>query len=127
MVSRTKRYLWAIHNGSRSKKYMTTYEYTQDETQSRVRPQVVPVSKGRIVVNWLTSTDHKTIGYMYLISSFTFFGLAGVMALLIRAELFSPGMQVLQTKEQFNQLFTMHGTMMLLMFEIGRASCREGG
>ncbi|HIW46666.1 MAG TPA: cytochrome c oxidase subunit I [Candidatus Yaniella excrementigallinarum] len=95
---------------------MTTYEYTQDETQSRVRPQVVPVSKGRIVVNWLTSTDHKTIGYMYLISSFTFFGLAGVMALLIRAELFSPGMQVLQTKEQFNQLFTMHGTLMLLMF-----------
>ena len=95
---------------------MTTYEYTQDETQSRVRPQVVPVSKGRIVVNWLTSTDHKTIGYMYLIASFTFFGLAGVMALLIRAELFSPGMQVLQTKEQFNQLFTMHGTLMLLMF-----------
>lgn len=95
---------------------MTTYEYTQDESQSRVRPQVVPVSKGRIVVNWLTSTDHKTIGYMYLITSFTFFGLAGVMALLIRAELFSPGMQVLQTKEQFNQLFTMHGTLMLLMF-----------
>src|SRR5699024_7187816 len=116
MVSRTKRYLWAIHNGSRSKKYMTTYEYTQDETQSRVRPQVVPVSKGRIVVNWLTSTDHKTIGYVYLRSSFTFCGLAGVMALLIRAELFSPGMQVLQTKEQFNQLFTMHGTLMLLMF-----------
>lgn len=95
---------------------MTTYEYTQDESQSRVRPQVVPVSKGRIIVNWLTSTDHKTIGYMYLMATFTFFGLAGVMALLIRAELFSPGMQVLQTKEQFNQLFTMHGTLMLLMF-----------
>src|SRR5699024_11635692 len=60
--------------------------------------------------------DHKTIGYMYLIASFTFFCLAGVMALLIRAELFEPGMQVLQTKEQFNQLFTMHGTLMLLMF-----------
>src|SRR5690625_7156613 len=95
---------------------MTTYEYTQDDTQSRVRPQVVPVSKGRIIVNWLTSTDHKTIGYMYLIASFTFFCLAGVMALIIRAELFEPGMQILQTKEQFNQLFTMHGTLMLLMF-----------
>ncbi|MDN5911671.1 MAG: aa3-type cytochrome oxidase subunit I [Yaniella sp.] len=95
---------------------MTTYEYTQDDSQSRVRPQVVPVSKGRIIVNWLTSTDHKTIGYMYLITTFIFFGLAGVMALLIRAELFSPGMQVLQTKEQFNQLFTMHGTLMLLVF-----------
>ncbi|GAA4109654.1 aa3-type cytochrome oxidase subunit I [Enteractinococcus coprophilus] len=95
---------------------MTTYEYTQDDTRTRVRPQVVPVSKGRIIVNWLTTTDHKTIGYLYLITSFIFFGLAGVMALLIRAELFEPGMQVLQTKEQFNQLFTMHGTLMLLMF-----------
>lgn len=84
---------------------MTTYEYTQDKRQQRVQPQVVPVSKGRIVVNWLTSTDHKTIGYMYLITSFLFFGLAGVMALLIRSELFLPGMQVLQTKKQFNQLF----------------------
>lgn len=33
----------------------------------------VPRSKGRLVVNWITSTDHKTIGYMYLIASFTFF------------------------------------------------------
>ncbi|MFC6258206.1 cytochrome c oxidase subunit I, partial [Kocuria oceani] len=70
----------------------------------------------RMVVNWLTSTDHKTIGYMYLISSFGFFCIAGVMALLIRAELFAPGMQILETKEQYNQLFTMHGTIMLLMF-----------
>ena len=38
------------------------------------------------------------------------------MALLMRIELFEPGMQILQTKEQFNQLFTMHGTLMLLMF-----------
>jgi cytochrome c oxidase subunit 1 len=77
---------------------------------------VVPRSKGRILVNWITSTDHKTIGYMYLISSFAFFCIAGVMALLIRAELWAPGMQILETKEQYNQLFTMHGTLMLLMF-----------
>ena len=77
---------------------------------------VVPRSKGRIIVNWITTTDHKTIGYMYLIASFMFFCLGGVMALLIRAELFEPGMQILQTKEQYNQLFTMHGTIMLLMF-----------
>ena len=38
------------------------------------------------------------------------------MALLMRAELFEPGMQILQTKEQYNQLFTMHGTIMLLLF-----------
>ncbi|MCA5923659.1 MULTISPECIES: aa3-type cytochrome oxidase subunit I [Curtobacterium] len=72
--------------------------------------------KGNIVVRWITSTDHKTIGYMYLIASFIFFLLAGVMALVIRAQLFEPGLNVVATKEQYNQLFTMHGTIMLLMF-----------
>ena len=94
---------------------MSTLEYSRDEAAT-VAPRVVPRSKGRMVVNWITSTDHKTIGYMYLISSFAFFCIAGVMALLIRAELFEPGMQILETKEQYNQLFTMHGTLMLLMF-----------
>jgi cytochrome c oxidase subunit 1 len=79
-------------------------------TSSRVE------QKGNIVVKWITSTDHKTIGYMYLISSVLFFLLGGVMALVIRAELFAPGMQIVPTKEQYNQLFTMHGTIMLLMF-----------
>ncbi|MCC3272188.1 cytochrome c oxidase subunit I [Arthrobacter zhangbolii] len=95
---------------------MSTVKYTAEPDGTYVAPRVVPVSKGRIVVNWITSTDHKTIGYMYLIASFTFFCLAGVMALIIRMELFEPGMQILQTKEQYNQLFTMHGTAMLLMF-----------
>ena len=71
---------------------MTTLEYTSEDSGTKVAPRVVPVSKGRIVVNWITSTDHKTIGYMYLIASFTFFCLAGVMALIIRMELFEPGM-----------------------------------
>src|SRR3954462_2765469 len=72
--------------------------------------------KGNIIVKWITSTDHKTIGYLYLISSVLFFMLGGVMALIIRAELFQPGLQVVPTHEQYNQLFTMHGTIMLLMF-----------
>ncbi|MFE7845189.1 cytochrome c oxidase subunit I [Microbacterium sp. NPDC057407] len=72
--------------------------------------------RGNIVVRWITSTDHKTIGYLYLISSVMFFLLGGVMALIIRAELFEPGMQLVPTREQYNQLFTMHGTIMLLMF-----------
>ncbi|WP_439645071.1 aa3-type cytochrome oxidase subunit I [Demequina flava] len=69
-----------------------------------------------MVVKWITSTDHKTIGYMYLITSFFFFIIGGVLALLIRAELFAPGMQIVQSAEQYNQLFTMHGTIMLLLF-----------
>ncbi len=52
---------------------------------------------------------------MYLIASFGFFIIGGLMALLMRAELARPGMQML-SEEQYNQLFTMHGTLMLLMF-----------
>ncbi|WP_019630887.1 cytochrome c oxidase subunit I [Actinomadura atramentaria] len=63
----------------------------------------------------MSSTDHKVIGYLYLITSFVMFLIGGVLALLMRVELFKPGLQVL-SNEQFNQLFTMHGTIMLLMF-----------
>ena len=63
----------------------------------------------------LTTTDHKKIGILYVIMSLAFFVLAGLMALLIRAELFAPGLQFL-SNEQFNQLFTIHGTLMLLAF-----------
>ncbi len=73
-------------------------------------------SKGETVVRWMTTTDHKVIGNLYLATSMVFFALAGVMALAIRAELFQPGMQVFGTKEQYNQFFTMHGLIMLLLF-----------
>ncbi|WP_336707408.1 aa3-type cytochrome oxidase subunit I [Oerskovia sp. USHLN155] len=70
----------------------------------------------RSVVSWVTSTDHKTIGYMYQVASLIFFCIGGLMALVIRAELFEPGIQIVQSKEQYNQLFTMHGTIMMLLF-----------
>ena len=72
--------------------------------------------KGNVVVRWITSTDHKVLGYLYLITSFMYFLVGGVMALIIRAQLFEPGLSVVATKEQYNQLFTMHGTIMLLLF-----------
>lgn len=72
-------------------------------------------SLGAKVVSWITSTDHKTIGYMYLVSAFAFFLVGGVLALVIRAELWEPGM-IMQSKEQYNQFFTMHGTIMLFLF-----------
>ncbi len=70
---------------------------------------------GRVVVDWLTTTDHKKIGHLYLITSFAFFLVAGVMALLMRAELARPGLQILDNT-QYNQAFTLHGTIMLLLF-----------
>ncbi|MCM1976161.1 MULTISPECIES: cytochrome c oxidase subunit I [Streptomyces] len=71
--------------------------------------------KGRVVVDWLTTTDHKKIGHLYLITSFLFFLVGGAMALLMRAELARPGLQIV-SNEEFNQLFTLHGTIMLLLF-----------
>jgi cytochrome c oxidase subunit 1 len=91
---------------------------SQPDTQAQTRTvaPAKPTRKGDIVVKWLTTTDHKTIGYLYLITSFIFFCVGGVLALVIRVELFTPGVDVVPSNEAYNQLFTMHGTIMLLMF-----------
>jgi len=70
---------------------------------------------GRTFVKWMSTTDHKVIGNLYLISSFIFFMIAGLMAMVIRAELARPGLQFV-SNEQYNQMFTMHGTIMLFLF-----------
>jgi cytochrome c oxidase subunit I len=72
--------------------------------------------RGNVVARLVSSTDHKVIGYLYLATSFVYFCFGGVLALIIRAELFQPGFEVLQTREQYNQMFTMHGTIMMLLF-----------
>jgi cytochrome c oxidase subunit I len=69
----------------------------------------------RALAAMLRTTDHKTIGKMYLVTALFFFMSAGVMALLMRAELARPGLQFLST-EQYNELFTIHGTIMLLLY-----------
>ncbi len=79
------------------------------------RKQAKRIHLGRTVVKWATSTDHKTIGYLYIITATIFFMIAGLMALVIRAELAVPGLQMISL-EQYNQLFTMHGTIMLFLF-----------
>jgi cytochrome c oxidase subunit 1 len=67
------------------------------------------------MLGYITTTSHKTIGVMYMVTSFVFFALAGVMAELMRAELARPGLQFL-SNEQYNQLFTIHGTVMMFLF-----------
>ncbi len=71
--------------------------------------------KGPILADWLSSTDHKIIGHMYLITSFFFFLCAGVMALIMRIQLLGPDDHFV-SDQQYNELFTMHGTLMLLLF-----------
>ncbi|HKN99368.1 MAG TPA: cbb3-type cytochrome c oxidase subunit I, partial [Pseudonocardiaceae bacterium] len=71
--------------------------------------------KGSALFRLAKETDPKQIGIMYLSASFGFFLVGGVMALLMRTELARPGLQFL-SQEQYNQLFTMHGTIMLLLY-----------
>src|SRR5699024_12009126 len=73
-------------------------------------------SLGQTVVSWVTTTDHKVVGYPYLITSFLFFCVAGVLAVLIRAELSEPRVPIVASTEQYNPVFAMHGSIVLLLF-----------
>jgi len=64
------------------------------------------------LMRWVTTTNHKDIGSMYLWFSFVMFLVGGVMALIIRAELFQPGLQYVEP-EFFNQMITLHGLIMV--------------
>jgi cytochrome c oxidase subunit 1 len=96
---------------------MTSATYNREAQAPNMTTAARPrMAKGQTFVKWVTTTDHKVIGNLYFITSFIFFLLGGLMALLIRAELMAPGLQIVDNPEQYNQLFTMHGTIMLLLF-----------
>ena len=71
--------------------------------------------KGSWAWEMLTTTDHKQLGIMYIIMSFSFFFARRLDGPADPRGAVPPGMQFL-SNEQFNQLFTMHGTVMLLLF-----------
>jgi cytochrome c oxidase subunit I len=89
--------------------------------QTAPRPQTQPEYQARHalmgskLVPYLRTTNPKDIAILYLVTAFAFFMVGGLMALLIGAELAAPGLQFL-SPEQYNQLFTMHGTLMLLLY-----------
>jgi cytochrome c oxidase subunit I len=88
----------------------------------RAVPQVIAhtVTKPRTSkrwVDWVTTTDHKKIGIMYLVLTFVFFMLGGIEALLMRLQLAEPG-NTLLTGERYNELLTLHGTTMIFLFVV---------
>ncbi|MDO5500581.1 MAG: cytochrome c oxidase subunit I [Propionibacteriaceae bacterium] len=97
---------------------MTTTSTTRSQRVA-VQPVSVRVPPrqraGAKIVSVIASTDHKTVGRLYIFTAFAYFLIGGVMALALRAELAFPGMQYLELNT-FNQLFTQHGTIMLLLF-----------
>jgi cytochrome c oxidase subunit I len=77
-----------------------------------VPPQVL-LSRGRFS-SWLTTTDHKRIGILYLVTSGVFFIAGGIIALVMRAQLATPNEHVV-TRNSYDELFTMHGTTMIFL------------
>jgi cytochrome c oxidase subunit I len=73
--------------------------------------------KNKGILSWLTTVDHKKIGIMYLYTTFFFFVVGGIMALLVRIQLAEPQNKFL-TETQYNQIFTMHGTTMIFLWVI---------
>jgi len=84
---------------------------TYDEIIAHPIPRVWS-SEGLLA--WVKTTDHKLIGIMYLVTSFTFFLIGGIEALFIRLQLAVPQGHVL-TPQVYNQLFTMHGVTMIFL------------
>ncbi len=66
------------------------------------------------VTSWLTTTDHKRIGILYIGTSLVFFFIAGFLSLIMRTQLAAPNQHVV-TGKTYNQLFTVHGTAMVFL------------
>lgn len=67
------------------------------------------------IVRWLTTTNHKDVGILYVITAMVFFLAGGIEALLIRIQLARPENKLL-SPDAYNQIFTMHGTTMIFLF-----------
>src|SRR5437764_1574290 len=95
------------------------------ETKEQIPPEVLELHKtlertwtrGLGLLGWLCSTNHKDIGTRYVVTAFIFFGLAGVLALLMRIQLARPDNHFLNP-DVYNQIFTTHGTTMMFLFAV---------
>jgi cytochrome c oxidase subunit 1 len=68
-------------------------------------------------IDWVTTTDHKKIGILYLVTTFVFFGLGGIEALMMRLQLGVPNNSLISA-QHYNQLLTLHGTTMIFLFVV---------
>jgi len=86
-------------------------EHIVGVTVERYRPDW---RQGR-VASWITTVDHKRIGILYAVTSLVFFAAGGLLALLMRAQLATPNEHFI-TRNSYNELFTIHGTVMIFLF-----------
>ena len=96
---------------------MSTSEYVVRPVPQVIAHEVTVPRTTKRWLDWLTTTDHKKIGIMYLVATIVFFMLGGIEALLMRSQLSVPN-NTLISSEHYNQLLTMHGTTMVFLFVV---------
>jgi cytochrome c oxidase subunit I len=96
---------------------MSTTDYAIRPVPQIIAAEVTKPRETKRWLDWLTTTDHKKIGIMYLVTTFVFFILGGVEALLMRVQLGVPN-NTLLSSEHYNQLLTLHGTTMIFLFVV---------
>jgi cytochrome c oxidase subunit 1 len=83
--------------------------------EERPLTEVVPGPRPRGLLGWVTTTDHKKIGLLYMVTAFLFFLLGGFLAELMRTQLAVPN-NTFAARDTYNQWFTLHGSIMLFLF-----------
>jgi cytochrome c oxidase subunit I len=96
---------------------MATTDYAVRPVPQVIAHEVTAPRKTKRWLDWILTTDHKRIGIMYLVTTFVFFGLGGIEALLMRLQLGVPN-NTLISNQHYNQLLTMHGTTMVFLFVV---------
>jgi cytochrome c oxidase subunit 1 len=83
--------------------------------EERPLTEIVPGPRPRGLLGWVTTTDHKKIGLLYMVTAFLFFLLGGFLAELMRTQLAVPN-STFAARDTYNQWFTLHGSIMLFLF-----------
>jgi cytochrome c oxidase subunit I len=96
---------------------MSTTDYIVRPVPQVIAHEVSRPRQTKRWVDWVTTTDHKKIGIMYLVLTFVFFCLGGIEALMMRLQLSVPN-NTLITSEHYNMLLTLHGTTMIFLFVV---------
>jgi cytochrome c oxidase subunit 1 len=94
---------------------VTTSEHDQGHGSASSGKNYLEVKRG--IMSWLVTLDHKRIGIMYLIAVLIGFVAAGILALVVRLELMTPGKTIIDA-DTYNRIYTLHGVMMVFLFII---------
>ncbi|MBA3550549.1 MAG: cbb3-type cytochrome c oxidase subunit I, partial [Nannocystis sp.] len=98
-----------------SQESLSTYNNDTSRFDENLEPSYLVAKRG--LASWLVTVDHKRLGIMYGVAVMFFFMIAGLLAILLRTELFTPD-QDLVSAATYNQIFTLHGAIMVFLFII---------